>query len=163
MRKRCGLLATASFEQTHPTYTQPPHHLGPAASRSASSTRLRPQQSVRACAQQGARRKSADFGTNPCGEIVLKPYQFCNLSITVARPEDTFEELKEKIELATIIGTIQSAGTHFPGLRPQWKENCGTLAEKLSYCAEVFQEYLEGAVRMGNACQRRSRNLAQLK
>lgn len=59
-----------------------------------------------------------------CGEIVLRPYQFCNLSITVARPDDTFEELKEKVELATIIGTIQSAATHFPGLRPQWRQNC---------------------------------------
>jgi ribonucleoside-triphosphate reductase len=70
------------------------------------------------------RRQPADFGTNPCGEIVLRPYQFCNLSIAVARPEDSLETLKEKVELATIIGTIQSAGTHFPGLRPQWQQNC---------------------------------------
>jgi ribonucleoside-diphosphate reductase alpha chain len=70
------------------------------------------------------RRKPAKFGTNPCGEIVLRPFQFCNLSVTVARAEDTFEDLSEKVELATIIGTIQSMATYFPGLRPEWKKNC---------------------------------------
>ena len=59
-----------------------------------------------------------------CGEILLRPFEFCNLSIAVARPDDTFETLKEKVELATIIGTIQSMATHFPGLRPQWQQNC---------------------------------------
>ena len=42
----------------------------------------------------------------------------------VARADDTFETMREKVELATIIGTIQSLATHFPGLRPQWKQNC---------------------------------------
>ena len=69
------------------------------------------------------RRVKTDFGTNPCGEIVLRPYEFCNLSIAVARSEDTFETLKEKVELATIIGTIQSMATNFPGLRDIWKKN----------------------------------------
>ncbi len=59
-----------------------------------------------------------------CGEIVLRPFEFCNLSIAIARPDDTFDSLKEKVELATIIGTIQSMATHFPGLRPMWTENC---------------------------------------
>lgn len=70
------------------------------------------------------RRKTAEFGTNPCGEINLRPFEFCNLSIAIARPNDTFETLKEKVEVATIIGTIQSAATHFPYLRPIWKKNC---------------------------------------
>lgn len=71
-----------------------------------------------------ARRDAAEFGTNPCGEIILRPYQFCNLSIAIARKDDTYESLKEKVEVAAIIGTIQSMATHFPGLRPAWKKNC---------------------------------------
>jgi ribonucleotide reductase, class II len=59
-----------------------------------------------------------------CGEIVLRKYQFCNLSIAVARSDDTLETLKEKVQAATIIGTIQSLATYFPDLRPIWKQNC---------------------------------------
>lgn len=70
------------------------------------------------------RRKSSDYGTNPCGEINLRPFEFCNLTIAIARADDTFESLKEKVELATIIGTIQSMATNFPGLRDIWKKNC---------------------------------------
>jgi ribonucleoside-diphosphate reductase alpha chain len=70
------------------------------------------------------RRKMARFGTNPCGEIILRPFQFCNLSVAVARQEDTLEDLKEKVELAAILGTIQSKATHFPGLRKEWRKNC---------------------------------------
>jgi ribonucleoside-diphosphate reductase alpha chain len=71
-----------------------------------------------------ARRKDADFGTNPCGEINLRPWQFCNLTAAVARADDTYETLREKVEVATIIGSIQSLATNFPGLRPQWQKNC---------------------------------------
>lgn len=70
-----------------------------------------------------SRRAAAEFGTNPCGEILLRPYQFCNLTSAIARADDTYETLKEKVELAAIIGTIQSMATHFPGLRPQWQQN----------------------------------------
>lgn len=59
-----------------------------------------------------------------CGEINLRGWEFCNLTAAVARVDDTFESLKDKVELATIIGTIQSMATHFPGLRPMWKQNC---------------------------------------
>jgi ribonucleoside-triphosphate reductase len=69
------------------------------------------------------RREDGIFGTNPCGEISLLPLQFCNLSNVICRVDDTLDDLKEKVAIATIIGTIQSMATHFPGLRPQWKEN----------------------------------------
>ncbi len=67
---------------------------------------------------------AAMSGTNPCGEIVLRSKQFCNLTAVVARAEDTFETLKEKIELATILGTYQSTLTNFAFLSPEWKKNC---------------------------------------
>src|SRR6185369_2954426 len=70
------------------------------------------------------RRKSAEFGSNPCGEINLRPYEFCNLSIAVARNGDTYEDLREKVEVAAMLGTIQSLATNFPGLRKIWKKNC---------------------------------------
>lgn len=77
-----------------------------------------------AVALRPERRKEAEFGTNPCGEIVLRPFEFCNLSVAVARQADTYETLKDKVELAAIIGTIQSLATNFPGLRKQWQDNC---------------------------------------
>lgn len=70
------------------------------------------------------RRQDAEFGTNPCGEINLRPWEFCNLTAAVARADDTLESLRDKVEVATIIGSIQSMATHFPGLRPMWKQNC---------------------------------------
>lgn len=70
------------------------------------------------------RRAEADFGTNPCGEINLRAWQFCNLTAAVARVDDTYESLRDKVEVATIIGTIQSLATHFPGLRSVWQRNC---------------------------------------
>lgn len=77
-----------------------------------------------AIANRPDRRAEAVFGGNPCGEINLRPYQFCNLSIAVARKDDTYESLAEKVHIATIIGTIQSLAVNFPGLRPEWKKNC---------------------------------------
>lgn len=59
-----------------------------------------------------------------CGEINLREYEFCNLSIAVARPTDQWADLRDKVEVATIIGTIQSLATTFPGMRPEWKKNC---------------------------------------
>lgn len=70
------------------------------------------------------RRESAEWGTNPCGEIVLRPFQFCNLSAAIVRGDDTFETLAEKVEIAAMIGTIQSLATNFPGMRDIWEKNC---------------------------------------
>jgi len=80
-------------------------------------------------AKNGRRDLDFEFGTNPCSEIILRPYQFCNLTEAVCRADDTLDDLKEKVRLATILGTIQSTLTHFPYLRKVWKDN--TEAERL--------------------------------
>lgn len=67
---------------------------------------------------------SATSGTNPCGEIILKSKQFCNLSEVVARAGDTEEDLLRKVKVATILGTFQSTLTYFPYLSKEWKRNC---------------------------------------
>ncbi|MEN9649685.1 MAG: hypothetical protein RL094_652 [Candidatus Parcubacteria bacterium] len=64
------------------------------------------------------------FGTNPCGEIILRPKQFCNLSEVIARHEDTEASLMRKIKVAAILGTYQSTFTNFIYLSKEWKENC---------------------------------------
>jgi ribonucleoside-diphosphate reductase alpha chain len=69
------------------------------------------------------RTKRDDWLTNPCGEIFLRPYGLCNLSVAVARPEDTFETLEQKVRLATIWGTLQSTLTNFQYVRPAWRQN----------------------------------------
>lgn len=74
-------------------------------------------------AAQGGSRGDHNFGTNPCGEITLRPMQFCNLSEVVLRPEDGVRDVCDKIEAATIIGCIQATCTHFPYLRKKWKDN----------------------------------------
>ncbi|HCU48113.1 TPA: ribonucleoside-triphosphate reductase [Patescibacteria group bacterium] len=63
-------------------------------------------------------------GTNPCGEIILKNKQFCNLSQVVVREDDTVESIKNKIRLATILGTYQASLTNFPYLSPEWQQHC---------------------------------------
>jgi ribonucleoside-diphosphate reductase alpha chain len=63
------------------------------------------------------------LGTNPCSEIILRDKQFCNLTEVVVRSNDTIESLKRKIELATILGTIQSTFTNFNFLSEDWKKN----------------------------------------
>ena len=71
----------------------------------------------------GRRDPNYEFGTNPCSEIILRPYQFCNLTEVVVRATDTLEDLERKIRLATILGTIQSTYTKFPYLRKVWSTN----------------------------------------
>lgn len=70
------------------------------------------------------RRKRVPFGMNPCGEIILRPRQFCNLSIAVARDDDDLNSMREKVRLATMYGTAQATLTKFPYLSSKWKENC---------------------------------------
>lgn len=74
-------------------------------------------------ARKAGRDPLVDYGTNPCGEILLRPNQFCNLTEVIARAEDTEESFREKVTIATIMGTFQSNLTKFDYLRPIWKLN----------------------------------------
>ena len=78
----------------------------------------------RIAGRNGRRDVSFDFGTNPCSEIILRPFQFCNLTEVVVRPTDSFEDLERKVTTATILGTIQSTFTDFKYLRKIWQKNC---------------------------------------
>lgn len=80
-------------------------------------------------AVNGRRDVDYEFGTNPCSEIILRPNQFCNLSEVVVRSGDTLEDLKRKVRLATILGTLQSTLTNFRYLRKVWANN--TAEERL--------------------------------
>ena len=73
--------------------------------------------------ENGRRDIEHEFGTNPCSEIILRPYQFCNLTEVVVRASDTEKSLREKVRLATILGTFQSTLTDFKYIRKIWKQN----------------------------------------
>jgi len=72
----------------------------------------------------GRRDSSLVGGTNPCGEILLRPNEFCNLTEVVIEASDTKETLLEKVRLATILGTWQSTLTNFKYIRKTWRDNC---------------------------------------
>jgi ribonucleoside-triphosphate reductase len=72
----------------------------------------------------GRRDPNHEFGVNPCAEIILRSMQFCNLSTVVLRPTDTEEDIRRKVRLAAILGTIQASFTDFRFLRKEWKQNC---------------------------------------
>jgi ribonucleoside-triphosphate reductase (thioredoxin) len=73
--------------------------------------------------ENGRREIDHEFGCNPCSEIILRPYQFCNLTEVVARETDSIDSLREKVRMATILGTFQSTLTNFKYLRRIWKTN----------------------------------------
>ena len=79
--------------------------------------------SQRQAEKNGRRDASFDFGTNPCSEIILRPYQFCNLSEVVVRANDTLESLRLKVRSAAVLGTLQATLTDFRYLRKIWKDN----------------------------------------
>ena len=77
----------------------------------------------RTAARNGRRDPNQDFGTNPCSEIILRSKQFCNLSEVVVRADDDYGSLRDKVRIATILGTLQATLTDFKYLRPIWKKN----------------------------------------
>lgn len=78
----------------------------------------------RVAARNGRRDATPQFGTNPCSEIILRPFQFCNLTEVVVRNSDTLGDLKRKVRVAAILGTIQSSFTNFRYLRKIWQDTC---------------------------------------
>jgi ribonucleoside-diphosphate reductase alpha chain len=78
----------------------------------------------RIAARNGRRDADQEFGTNPCSEIILRPFQFCNLTEVVVRVGDNIDTLKQKVRVATILGTIQSTFTDFKYLRKKWQDTC---------------------------------------
>lgn len=102
------------------------------------------------------------WGTNPCAEIILRPMEFCNLTSVSVRPEDTLDELAEKVRVASMLGTWQSTLTHFKYLRKRWKDNCeeerllgvslnGVFNNELAYKNTEALEYLRSQARLENA------------
>ena len=63
-----------------------------------------------------------DWGTNPCCEIALKPYQFCNLTELNVGDVESQEDLNQRASAASFIGTLQAGYTDFHYLRPIWKQ-----------------------------------------
>jgi ribonucleoside-diphosphate reductase alpha chain len=105
----------------------------------------------------GRRDINTDYGTNPCSEIILKPYQFCNLSTVVVSPDDTLASLKTKVRLATIMGTMQSTLTDFPYLRDIWKKN--TEQERL--LGVSMTGILDNHILRGSSTQHNLRNVLE--
>ena len=103
--------------------------------------------SQQAAAKYERRSADIDYGTNPCSEIILRPYQFCNLSEVVVRSTDDLESLKRKVKLATILGTLQSSLSNFRYLNKKWKTN--TEEERLlgvSLTGIMDNGYLNGTM-----------------
>lgn len=71
----------------------------------------------------GRRDVEHTFGVNPCGEQILRPQQFCNLSEVVVRPTDDIETIRNKVYVATALGTLQASMTRFMYLRDIWRQN----------------------------------------
>ena len=82
------------------------------------------QAAVKKARESGRRDADRHFGTNPCAEITLRPDGgVCNLSEVVIRYDDTLDDLREKVRIATIIGTYQALLTDFRYVRKIWQKN----------------------------------------
>lgn len=74
-------------------------------------------------ARWGRRSKDYAYGCNPCSEIILRDKQLCNLSEVIVREDDTLETLLKKVEVATILGTLQATLTDFKFVSEAWARN----------------------------------------
>ena len=118
-------------------------------------------------ASNGRRDGSIDFGTNPCCEIILRPYQFCNLSEVICRADDTISTLKEKIRIATILGTFQSTLTNFGYLRKRWKDTTeeerllGVSLTGIMDCSVIYNAKPETLQELRNVAIKTNKKLAE--
>ena len=118
-------------------------------------------------ASNGRRDGSIDFGTNPCCEIILRPYQFCNLSEVICRADDTISTLKEKIRIATILGTFQSTLTNFGYLRKRWKDTTeeerllGVSLTGIMDCSAIYNAKPETLQELRNVAIKTNKKLAE--
>jgi ribonucleoside-diphosphate reductase alpha chain len=118
-------------------------------------------------ASNGRRDGNVDFGTNPCCEIILRPYQFCNLSEVICRADDTITTLKNKIKLATILGTFQSTLTDFGYLRKRWKDTTeeerllGVSLTGIMDCPAVYNATPEALQQLRDVAVKTNKKLAE--
>ena len=118
-------------------------------------------------ASNGRRDGNIDFGTNPCCEIILRPYQFCNLSEVICRAEDNISTLKENIRLATILGTFQSTLTDFGYLRKRWKDTTeeerllGVSLTGIMDCPAVYDASPEALQQLRDVAVKTNKKLAE--
>lgn len=75
-------------------------------------------------AKYGRRNPNYEFGTNPCSEIILRPFELCNLSEAIVRSSDQRADLMQKIRICAILGTFQSMLTDFKFVNHYWAKNC---------------------------------------
>ena len=68
-----------------------------------------------------------------CSEIILRPYQFCNLTEVVVRDSDDVASLQRKARLAAILGTFQASLVDFPYLRDIWRHNTAEVSMQLGF------------------------------
>ena len=115
----------------------------------------------------GRRDSSIDFGTNPCCEIILRPYQFCNLSEVICRADDTMEDLKNKIRLATILGTFQATLTDFGYIRKRWKNTTeeerllGVSLTGIMDCPAVYNATPQALQQLRNIAVKTNKKLSE--
>ncbi len=70
------------------------------------------------------RKFQKNLRTNPCGEILLRPFSFCNLTEVVVRATDDFDDLIQKVQACVWMGAMQSTLTKFPFIRKEFEKNC---------------------------------------
>ena len=83
-----------------------------------------------------------DWGTNPCCEIALRPFQFCNLTEVNVSNVESQQDLEERVRAASFIGTLQAGYTDFHYLRDVWRRN----TEKESLVGVSMTGIASGAV-----------------